>query len=188
MTSVLTPTLTLEEFLTLPELEQSPAWEYMAGDVIQKPMPKFRHSVLQKRLLAEIDDPQGNYLTLPELRCTFGGRSIVPDVVVVALNRVQLNELGEPEDHFTTPPDWAIEILSPDQSTNRVIDNLLHCLQHGAQLGWLVDPNDYSVLVLTSQQKIQVCRGEQHLQVLPDMEMQLTAQDVFSWLKLGKKK
>ena len=84
MTIILNQKLTLEEFLKLPNLEESPAWEYLGSDAIQKPMPKFRHSILQKRLLGEINDPQDNYLTLPELRCTFGGRSIVPDIVCVS--------------------------------------------------------------------------------------------------------
>jgi len=68
-----------------------------------------------------------------------------------------------------------------------VIDNLLHCLHHGSQLGWLVDPNDYSILILTDIQEIKVCRGNQKLQVLPDINLQLTAQEVFEWLKLTKK-
>ena len=67
-----------------------------------------------------------------------------------------------------------------------MIDNLLHCLHHGAQLGWLVDPIDYSVLVLKPQQEISVCRDQQQLQVLPEFELQLTAREIFSWLQVGK--
>ena len=103
-------------------------------------------------------------------------------------DKVQLNEWGEPEDNFRKAPDWSIEILSPDQSTNRVIDNLLHCLHHGSQLGWLVDPNDYSVLILIPKQEIKVCRGAQELQALSDIDLQLIVQDLFDWLKLGQRK
>ncbi|MGK7874628.1 MAG: Uma2 family endonuclease [Xenococcaceae cyanobacterium] len=186
MTAVLTQKLTLEEFLKLPNLEESPAWEYVGGDGIQKPMPKVRHSILQKRLLVKIDDPGSNYLTLPELRCTFGGRSVVPDIVVVSWNKIQLNEFGEPEDNFMQAPDWSIEILSPDQNTNRVIDNLLHCLHHGSQLGWLIDPSDYSVLILTPQQQAEICRGSQPLRILAGIDLQLTAEEIFNWLKLDQ--
>lgn len=146
----------------------------------------FRHSLLQKRLLREIDDPEANYLTLPKLRCTFGSRSIVPDIVVVSWDKIQLNEFGEPEDNFTQPPDWSIEILSPEQSTNRVIDNVLHCLDHGGQLGWIIDPDDYSVLILTPKKEIKICRGTQQLQGLPDINRKLTTEEVFNWLKLSK--
>lgn len=181
----LTSTVTLEDFLQQANLEESPAWEYQDGAVIQKPMPKFRHSLLQQRLLRALEDPQAQYLALPELRCTFGGRSIVPDVVMIRCDRVVLNDRGEPEDQFNQAPDWAIEILSPDQSSNRVLDNLLHCLHHGSQLGWLVDPDDYSIVVLTPPHAIQICRGEQILAVLPDLSLKITAQTVFQWLKLG---
>lgn len=186
MTSGLAQKLTIEEFLKLPDLEQSPAWEYVEGQAVRKPMPKFRHSVLQKKLLIELDDPEGNYLTLPELRCTFGGRSVVPDLVVVSWDKIQFNALGEPEDNFVQAPDWSIEILSPDQNANRVIDNLLHCLQYGSQLGWLIDPSDRSVLILKPQQEAKICRGSQHLQVLTKMNLQLTAEEIFNWLKLAK--
>lgn len=186
MTASLAQRLTLEEFLGLPDLEVSPAWEYLDDRAVQKPMPKFRHSILQKRLLQAIDDPAGNYLTLPELRCTFGGRSIVPDIVIVSLDTIQLDDAGEPEDNFTQAPDWSIEILSPDQNANRVIDNLLHCLRHGSKLGWLVDPGDRSVLVLTPQKEIELYRGDKFLPTLENINLHLSSANIFEWLKLGK--
>jgi Uma2 family endonuclease len=42
-----TQILTLEEFLKSPYIEESPAWEYVDGVAMQKPMPKTRHSILQ---------------------------------------------------------------------------------------------------------------------------------------------
>ena len=50
MTTSLTESLTLEDFLKLPYLEDSPAWEYLHGVAIQKPRTKTRHSIRQKRL------------------------------------------------------------------------------------------------------------------------------------------
>ncbi|PZD73929.1 hypothetical protein C1752_01561 [Acaryochloris thomasi RCC1774] len=184
MTFVAPQHLTLDDFLGLPDLEQSPTWEYVAGEAIQKPMPKVRHSLLQKRLLTKLDSAGENYLALPELRCTFGDRSVVPDIVVVSLDQFDLNDLGEPEDNFTQAPDWAIEVLSPDQNANRVIDNLLYCLRHGGQLGWLIDPDDYSVLVLTPGQELEIYRGTQQIPVLGGVTLQLTAEEIFGWLKL----
>lgn len=124
------------------------------------------------------------YTALPELRCTFGGRSVVPDIAIVAWNRIPVNEVGEPEDNFTAPPDWAVEILSPEQKANRVIDNLLHCLRHGCQLGWLIDLDDRSILILTAKQQLQLCRGNDALPVLDGIELTLTADQVFEWLKI----
>lgn len=186
MTTSLTQVLTLKDFLELPYLEDSPAWEYVDGVAIQKPMPKTRHSILQKRLTAEVDIQTADYTALPELRCTFGGRSIVPDVAVISWNRINLNEAGEPEDDFTKSPDWTIEILSPDQKANRVIDNILHCLKHGSKLGWMIDPDDYSVLTFTPQQEPEVCRGDRQLKVIAGVQLTLTPQQIFAWLKLGQ--
>lgn len=187
MTTFSPQTLTIDGFLQLPCVEESPAWEYMDGVAMQKPMPKTRHSILQKRLLTEIDSHSQAYTALPELRCTFAGRSIVPDIAVIAWARIAVNEVGEPEDNFIAPPDWSIEILSPDQKANRVIDNLLHCLKHGCQLGWMVDPDDYSVLILTPDQQPQICRGASPVQVLAGVDLNLTSQQVFTWLKINQR-
>lgn len=91
-------------------------------------------------LLAEIDRLNGEYIALPELRCTFAGRSVVPNVAVVAWSRIQTDEAGEIEDNFGEAPDWTIEILSSEQRATRVIDNILYCLRYNCRLGWLVDP------------------------------------------------
>jgi len=181
-----TLTLTIEEFFNQPLIESSQAWEYIDGVAIQKPMPKTRHSMLQKRLLAEIDRHSEIYTALPELRCTFAGRSIVPDIAVIAWKRIRVNELGEPEDNFVEAPDWTIEILSPDQKANRVIDNLLHSIRHGRHLGWMLDPDDYSVLIFAPQQEPNVCRGDRPLQVLEGLNLALTANQIFAWLKMGQ--
>ena len=93
MTTFSPQTLTIDGFLQLPCVEESPAWEYMDGVAMQKPMPKTRHSILQKRLLTEIDSHSQAYTALPELRCTFAGRSIVPDIAVIAWSRIAVNEV-----------------------------------------------------------------------------------------------
>jgi Uma2 family endonuclease len=45
------------------------------------------------------------------------------------------------------PPDLAIEILSPDDSTGRVLDKVDFYLRTGVQLVWLVDPELETVTV-----------------------------------------
>lgn len=79
--------LTLEEFLTLPETK--PAGEFINGRILTKPMPKTRHSRLQGKLASTINhvvEEQQIAYAFPELRCTFGGRSIVPDIAVLRWN------------------------------------------------------------------------------------------------------
>jgi Uma2 family endonuclease len=177
--------ITLEEFLKLPETK--PASEYINGEIIQKPMPKGKHSRLQLRLCETINnvaEPLHIASAFPGLRCSFGSRSIVPDVAVFKWSRIPFDADGEPPNDFLLCPDWTIEILSPEQSSNRVIGNILYCLQHGCQLGWLIDPSDRSILVFLPNQQPELLQGNAHLSVLGEIDLALTVSQVFSWLKM----
>lgn len=114
-------TITLEEFLKLEETE--PASEYIDEEIIQKPMPKGEHSVIIGELIITINavvKPEKIARVFPELRCIFGGESIVPDVSVFVSERIPRNENGSVANKFLLAPDWIIEILSPDQSQTKV--------------------------------------------------------------------
>jgi Uma2 family endonuclease len=179
--------ITLADFLQLPDMEESPAWEYVNGVALQKPMPKTRHSLLQKRLVNVVDDNTNDYTALPELRCTFGGRSVVPDISVIAWQRILVTAAGEPADDFNAAPDWTMEILSPNQNATRVIDNILHCIKHGAKLGWMLDPDDYSILVLTPHREPEVFRGDRPLTLMINSNLVLTADQIFAWLQVNQR-
>ncbi|MBW4642613.1 MAG: Uma2 family endonuclease [Goleter apudmare HA4340-LM2] len=182
-----TKLLTLEEFLKLPETK--PANEYINGKVIPKPMPQGKHSILQGELVININsviEPQKIALAFPEFRCTFGGRSIVPDVTVFAWERIPVDENGDVANVFPTYPDWTIEILSPDQSLTKVTGNILHCLKHGCKSGWLLNPEERSVLVYPQNQQPEFLEEEQQILPVPDLvkDLQLTVGQLFGWLKL----
>ncbi|MDR9403982.1 MAG: Uma2 family endonuclease, partial [Halothece sp. Uz-M2-17] len=90
------PQLSLEAFLELPETK--PAQEYIDGKIYTKPMPKGKHSAIQTFLPATINqvaETQRLASAFTELRCTFGGRSIVPDLSVFAWDKIPVNEKGE---------------------------------------------------------------------------------------------
>jgi Uma2 family endonuclease len=177
--------ITLEEFLKLPETK--PASEYINGEIIQKPMPKGKHSRLQLRLCETINnvaEPFHIASAFPELRCSFGSRSIVPDVAVFKWSRIPFDADGEPPNDFLLCPDWTIEILSPEQSSNRVIGNILYCLQHSCQLGWLIDPSDRSILVFLPNQQPELLQGSDRPSVLGEIDLTLTVSQVFSLLKM----
>ena len=104
--------LTLEEFLKLPETK--PASEYINGQIIQKPMPQGKHSRIQGEFVTAINavvKPKKIACAFPELRCTFGGRSTIPDITVFVWNRIPCDENGEIVNAFSLAPDWTIEIL-----------------------------------------------------------------------------
>ena len=181
-------TPTIEEFLKLPETQ--PASEYIDGEIIQKPMPQGKHSTLQGELIITINALTKNQriaLAFPELRCTFGGRSIVPDVAVFAWERIPVDENGDIANVFETYPDWIIEIISPDQSQTKVIKKILHCLKYGSRLGWLLDPAEKSVLVFPPGQQPELFQEASDALPVPDLvsELHLTVGNIFGWLKLG---
>lgn len=180
-------TLTLEEFLKLPETK--PASEYIDGHIIQKPMLQGKHSKLQGNLVTAINhvaESRKIALAFPELRCTFGERSIVPDVAVFAWQRIPVDERGDVANVFLLAPDWTIEILSPDQSQTKVTNNILHCLKHGSRMGWLIDPDERAVLVYPLGQQLQILQKEQEMLPVPDLvnDLQLSVSQLFKWLKL----
>ncbi|NEQ26074.1 MAG: Uma2 family endonuclease [Microcoleus sp. SIO2G3] len=186
MTVTASQPITLEEFLKLPETK--PASEYIDGQIIQKPMPKGRHSSLQSELCTNVNQTakiQKIAYAFPELRCTFGGRSIVPDVAVFQWQRIPFDARGQVLDDFTLPPDWTIEILSPEQKPNKVIGNILHCLSHGCRLGWFIDPDDCSVLVFLPGQQPELMQGSDRLPVLEEIHLELIVEQVFEWLLMG---
>lgn len=112
--------LTLEEFLKLPETK--PASEYINGQIIQKPMPQGEHSTIRGELVTVINavvKPQRIARAFLGLRCTFGQRSTVPDISVFTWDRIPRDENGEIANVFLAAPDWTIELLSPDQSQTK---------------------------------------------------------------------
>ena len=185
------PIITLDHFLQQPETK--PAHEFINGYIYQKPMPQGQHSRLQLRLCNAVNVVTENAqiaLALPELRCTFGDRSIVPDVAVFRWERLPINGEGEIENVFSIYPDWVIEILSPDQAPMRVIGNILHCLKHGTEMGWLLFPKERSLLIFQrDRQPIEIninSNGDEILLVPEFLENQLklTANQIFDWLRL----
>lgn len=177
--------LTLEEFLQLPETD--PTSEYINGRIIQKPMPQGEHSAIQTELAPAINSivkPQQIARAFTELRCTFGGRSTVPDIAVFQWHRIPRQDNGRIANVFAIAPDWTIEILSPDQSQTKVTKNILHCLEHGTQIGWLIDPDEQSVLVYLPDRPTAVYDEPEIQLPVPEFakDFKLTVADLFSWL------
>jgi Uma2 family endonuclease len=169
MTSIQSPPkLSLAEFLELPETE--PASEYIDGNIYQKPMPKGKHSRVQIRLGTQI-----NQIAEPD--------RIASAFTVFSWQRIPLDAKGEIENTFEINPDWTIEILSPEQSPTRVIDKILFCLNHGTELGWLIDPQEKLVMIFKPGKQPEIKQDGDMLPVLSSLEDLL--QDIFNWLTLN---
>jgi Uma2 family endonuclease len=177
--------ITLDEFLALPET--TPTSEFIDGQIIQKPMPQGKHRTVQRDLIFAVEvivKPQKIARAFPELRCTFGGRSIVPDIAVFLADRIPRDANGEIANVFPIAPDWTIEILSPGQNQTKVTQNILHCLDHGCQMGWLLDPEEKLVLAFPADARSRSFSAPAAILPAPAwaQALQLTVGEVFSWL------
>lgn len=99
-------------------------------------------------------------------------------------NRIPRKEDGSVANVFSLAPNWTIEILSPDQRQTKVTRNILHCLKHCTHMGWLIDPEEKSVLVYTPPNQITVFDESDDRLPVPDFasSLQLTVSTVFDWL------
>ena len=177
---------TLEEFLKLPETK--PAKEYLDGKIYQKPMPQGKHSTLQVELASAINQAgkaQKSAYAFTELRCTFAGRSIVPDIAVFEWQNIPLDKNGQIANKFTIAPDWLIEILSPNQPANQIMRKIIFALNNGTKLGYFIDPDDESVTVFQPNSLPDIKEKQDILPTIDVLQWQLKVEDIFGWLKFA---
>lgn len=179
--------ISLDAFLALPEEE--PALELEPeGRVEQKVAPQARHSSLQVSLvqwLAQAGAATGAGRAFTELRATFGGGSVVPDVSFYRLERIPVSEDGELLDDVFVPPDLAVEIVSPGQSTNRLVRRCFWYVRNGVQVALLVDPADRSILMIRAGQEPRAYAGPETLDlgdVVPGLR--LVPDELFASLRV----
>ena len=183
--TIATSQISLDGFLKLPETK--PAFEFIDGQIIQKPMPQGKHSRIQSKLCAtinQVSEDRRIACAFTELRCLCGQDSTIPDVTVFRWERIPLTGSGEIENRFNISPDWTIEILSPGQSQTLVMAKILNCLANGTKLGWLIDPAESAIVVILPDSRVDIFTGERQLPVLEGIDLVLTPSQIFSWLQL----
>jgi Uma2 family endonuclease len=185
MVQSLTKTISLAEFLQLPETK--PASEYIDGEIIEKPMPQGQHSTIQIELASYINTilkKDKIARAFPELRCIFANRAIVPDIAVFTWEKIPRDPDGKIGNVFNLAPDWMIEILSPEQSQTKVTKKIIHALKYGCQMGWLIDPDEQTIFIYQPKQDIEIIENSEDILIVPNFatDLQLTHGDLFGWL------
>ena len=133
--------LTLEAFLRLPE--QEPPLEFWHGEVTQKVPPTGPHGALQSGivdLIGRAIGPGRPFRIFTETRLIFAGVSTVPDLVIYRRERVPRDARGQVAEYFRTPPDVAVEIVSPGQSRTRLLARCRWYVAQGVRLAVFADP------------------------------------------------
>lgn len=167
----------LESFLNQPNIEESPAWEFINGRSQQKPMPTLFHSRLQRNLVNVINQQLQAYEAIQELRCIVPPFSPVPDIAVIAVEK-----LSDTDGPFRGAPDWLIEIRSPEQNTIKLQEKILHCMGQGTQLAWLIDIQKQQIWVWQLQELPLIYAGDERLPTI-DEKLVISVTDVMAMTK-----
>jgi Uma2 family endonuclease len=184
--------ISLEEFLRLPEIDEHPYLEYIDGRIEAKVSPQKQHGLLGKQLMKHVDaysEARQLGTTFPELRCTFAGRSMIPDVVFLLDEHIEIDERGVVANPTLRPPDIHIEIVSPDQSARKCREKLVFSRANGCRLGWLIDPERETVHVYRPGRPTKRLPADGVLEgnpVLPGYRLPVA--ELFGWLKLQYRK
>ena len=141
--------VSLEDFLRLDETK--PGLELIDGEVVQKSMPSLSHGTVVAELLGDLvvylrSSREGRVVT--EVRHADRPEEWVflPDVSVTleARRPAAAADVRGPVDVM---PDFAIEVLSPDDKPGRISQKIAHYMRSGVRLLWVIDPETERVTI-----------------------------------------
>jgi len=172
--------LTLEEFLGLPESDES--LELVEGEAVKKMSPKFFHSRLTSAFWSELSGwANGIGQVAIEWSVMLKRRGQdwvpVPDLLYVSYDRLSTDW------HEDAPcpvlPELAIEIVSPDQTFNQLAQKATDYLSAGVDRVWVVYPPMRSITVFFADRPPENYRGDRilHDELFPNLTV--TAEQFF---------
>ncbi len=142
--------MTLEEFLES-DLE---GYEYVKGEIIPMPAASLEHGIICSKvylsLVLYVQENQLGIVVTPDTGFQVGERVLKPDVAFLSTDRL-------PDDHSRAcpvPPDLAVEVISPSDAFQRVIDKAFAYLEAGTQIVWVIEPKSQTVTVFRSETDI----------------------------------
>jgi Uma2 family endonuclease len=171
-----TPTrVSVEEFLAMEE--SKPYLELIDGEVVQKAMPSPKHSATVFELAGVLRNflrahPIARGNTELRHRDRNEDRVFLPDLSVTLNSRWRTGGDGPVE----VMPDFAIEVLSPDDRTSRVAERVDFYLRAGTELVWVIDPELENVTIYRRGAQPEFRKGAGKLDampVLPGFELDL---------------
>ncbi len=161
MSSVAQHLLTAEEFWRLPGSEHQ---ELVRGKVKEVMPPSKEHGTVALLIGA---------LLLSWLKQGAGGKAGVesgfilasnpdtvraPDVYYVSTNRIQSD--NKDQAFWTIPPDLAVEVVSPSETAEEIMDKVSDYLAAGTHLVWTVYPRREEAVVHTPDGLARTHKGD----------------------------
>ena len=144
--------MTLEEFLES-GLE---GYEYVEGELIPKMPTSLKHgkiiSKLLLRLLPHVYENELGDVYPADTGFRVGERLLIPDIAFVSIARIP----DDTDKASPIPPDLAVEVVSPTDVLNRIVEKAFAYLAAGTQLVWVVEPKSKTVMVYRSETDIKL--------------------------------
>lgn len=172
--------LTLDEFLRLPEFDES--CELVDGEAVLKMSPKFFHSSLTTVFWVEFSAWCAN---LGRVRVEWSvvlkrrGRDWVPvpDLLYVSYDRLAAD--WREDAPCPVLPELALEIVSPEQTFNQIVQKATDYLSAGLDRVWVVYPPMRSITVFYAERPPETYQGDRLLtdEIFPNLAV--TAEQFF---------
>ncbi|MGE0680841.1 MAG: Uma2 family endonuclease [Candidatus Binatia bacterium] len=164
---------TAEDLWQLPNDGQK--YELAAGELFQMPPSGFLHGTVAGNL-ARLLGEHVNRHELGAVSVAEAGFKLrqnpdtvrAPDVAFVSKTRIL--EQGKPEKFWEGAPDLAVEVVSPNDRFDDVVEKVQEYLAAGARLVWVALPRSKSIMVYHPNGEIKILREGNELQgedVLP---------------------
>ena len=171
--------ITPEEYLRNPDYEHS---EYVDGQPVELNVVGVPHSRIQlkcgRKLDEYLDQHPGGFVAV-EMHCKLSiegeSRFRLPDVALV------LARDAAEDRYLDRAPDLVVEIRSPDDSIAALLRKMDEYFANGAKLGWLILPEEKSVLVITADRAVRTAVSGETLDgggLLP--ELQIPVDELFA--------
>ena len=139
-----------------------------------KPLPSLNHGFLQAVITGELLGHREKYTSFSELTLQIGDLRVTPDLCVYP--KMSMN-FQEDVVRVTEPPLIAVEILSPTQSQQDVMDRINGMLDAGVESCWLVQPVTETITIFTGNEKpTTVSTGTLHD---PATDIEVNLADIF---------
>lgn len=132
------------------ELVTSPKNDFFHGHICTRLLTALNVFVVQRRLGAVLDSSTGFWMKNRNCRA--------PDISFIPAER--LRRLGfKPSSRafFPGAPDFAVEILSPNNSRREIAERLRDFFESGTRLAWVIHP---------ARQRVEVCESPTRRTVL----------------------
>ncbi|MBM3836915.1 MAG: Uma2 family endonuclease [Verrucomicrobia bacterium] len=130
----------------------------LTSDEIQedRPMPSRNHSRASHNLSVLLDRFNDRFSIHQQLTLNLDGWQTISDICLYPKGSLSSDWLTD-EDEVTIPPALVIEILSPKQNLQPLVDKIREYGRHGVKSCWLVEPATRVVSVFPASGGSRAC-------------------------------